>query len=127
MAIRRFDIDALLPLLSNGFTLLTPNNRGVDGILREYANGFRSSSEKIKTWERPAVFAIDIYIQQLWQLAASQGIAPFNETQLKNIRFSIAKKRQTQSREAIDSFNNGTLLRALIRNAIAAQSTFRHF
>ena len=82
MAIRRFDIDALLPLLSNGFTLLTPNNRGVDGILREYANGFRSSSEKIKTWERPAVFAIDIYIQQLWQLAASQGIAPFNETQL---------------------------------------------
>jgi len=82
MAIRRFDIDALLPLLSNGFTLLTPNNRGVDGILREYASGFRSSSEATKTWERSAVFAIDIYIQQLWQLAASQAIAPFNETQL---------------------------------------------
>lgn len=82
MAIRRFDIDALLPLLSNGFTLLTPNNAGVDGILREYASGFRSGSEKAKTWERPAVFAIDIYIQQLWQLAASQAIAPFNETQL---------------------------------------------
>ena len=82
MAIRRFDIGALLPLLSNGFTLLTPNNAGVDGILREYASDFRSSSEKPKTWERPAVFAIDIYIQQLWQLAASQAIAPFNETQL---------------------------------------------
>ncbi len=82
MAIRRFDIDALLPLLGNGFTLLTPNNAGVDGILREYASGYRSSPEKAKTWERPAVFAIDIYIQQLWQLAASQAIAPFNETQL---------------------------------------------
>ena len=82
MAIRRFDIDALLPLLGNGFTLLTPNNAGVDGILREYASGYRSSPEKAKTWERPAVFAIDIYIQQLWQLAASQAIAPFNEMQL---------------------------------------------
>lgn len=82
MAIRRFDIEPLLPLLTNGFTLLTPNNRSVDGILREYASGFRSSSETTEIWERPAVFAIDIYIQQLWQLAASQGIAPFNETQL---------------------------------------------
>ena len=82
MAIRRFNIDALLPLLSNGFTLLTPNNRSVDGVLREYASSFRSSSQKVKAWERPAVFAIDIYIQHLWQLAASQAIAPFNETQL---------------------------------------------
>lgn len=82
MAIRRFDIEPLLPLLSSGFTLLTPNNRGVDGILREYASGFRDSLETSKSWERPAVFAIDIYIQQLWQLAASQAIAPFNETQL---------------------------------------------
>lgn len=82
MAIRRFDIEPLLPLLSNGFTLLTPNNRSVDGILREYASGFRTSSETAKVWERPTVFAIDIYIQQLWQLAASQAIAPFNEMQL---------------------------------------------
>ena len=82
MSIRRFDIEPLLPLLSDGFTLLTPNNRSVDGILREYASGFRSSGVTTKTWERPAVFAIDIYIQQLWQLAASQAIAPFSETQL---------------------------------------------
>ncbi len=82
MAIRRFNIEPLLPLLRNGYTLLTPNNRGVDGILREYASGFRKTTESAKTWERPAVFAIDIYIQQLWQLAASQAIAPFHETQL---------------------------------------------
>lgn len=82
MAIRRFDIEPLLPLLKDGFTLLAPNNRGVDGILREYASGSRGSSKTAKAWERPAVFAIDIYIQQLWQLAASQGVAPFNETQL---------------------------------------------
>jgi len=82
VSIRRFDIDSLLPLLGNGSTLLTPNNAGVDGILREYASCYRSSSEKAKAWERPAVFAIDIYIQQLWQLAASQAIVPFNETQL---------------------------------------------
>ena len=86
MAIRRFDIDALLPLLGNGFTLLTPNNAGVDGILREYASGYRSSHEKAKTWERPAVFAFSWLLRylhsQLWQLAASQAIAPFNEMQL---------------------------------------------
>jgi len=82
VSIRRFDIDSLLPLLGNGSTLLTPNNAGVDGILREYASCYRSSSERAKAWERPAVFAIDIYIQQLWQLAASQAIAPFNEMQL---------------------------------------------
>lgn len=82
MAIRRFNIDPLLPLLSDGYTLLTPNNRGVDGILREYASIFHNASEPAKTWKRPPVFAIDIYIQQLWQLAASQAIAPFYEAQL---------------------------------------------
>ena len=84
MKIRRFNIDALLPLLKAGFTLLTPNNRSVDGILREYARALQSNGESIRAWERPSVFAIDIYIQQLWQLAASQTIAPFNETQLLN-------------------------------------------
>lgn len=82
MGIRRFDIEPLLPLLDDGYTLLTPNNRSVDAILREYANYYRSSGESIVSWERPSAFAIDIYIQQLWQLAASQGIRPFSETQL---------------------------------------------
>lgn len=82
MGIRRFDIQPLLPLLGEGYTLLTPNNRSVDAILREYANHYRASSEATESWERPAAFAIDIYIQQLWQLAASRGISPFGETQL---------------------------------------------
>lgn len=82
MAIRRFDIEPLTPLLRDGGTLLTPNNRTVDAILREYASGFRATDQTNISWKRPSVFAIDIYMQQLWQLAASQGIAPFNQTQL---------------------------------------------
>ncbi len=82
MAIRRFDITPLLPLLDAGYALLTPNNRSVDGILREYASSIRDTEGPDSAWKRPAVFAIDIYIQQLWQVAASQGIAPFCSTQL---------------------------------------------
>ncbi|GJM14001.1 MAG: ATP-dependent helicase [Pseudohongiella sp.] len=82
MTIRRFDIEPLSPLLSDGYTLLTPNNRTVDAIVREYASEMRDTGESAHAWRRPAVFAIDIYIQQLWKLAASQGISPFNETQL---------------------------------------------
>ncbi len=79
MAIRRFNIEALLQSLHNGHTVLTPNNRSVDGILREFASLNQSSSNKKSAWVRPAVFAIDIYIQQLWQAAATQGISPFYE------------------------------------------------
>ncbi|MEX0962586.1 MAG: PD-(D/E)XK nuclease family protein [Pseudohongiellaceae bacterium] len=82
MAIRRFDIESLLPALNAGFTVLTPNNRTVDGILREVASRERSAEKPVSAWRRPAVFAIDIFIQQLWQLAASQGIEPFNNLRL---------------------------------------------
>ncbi len=82
MAIRRFDIAPLLPLLERGYTLLTPNNRSVDGILREYASDISAAESPAIAWKRPPVFAIDIYIQQLWQRAASQGIAPFSSTAL---------------------------------------------
>jgi len=81
MGIRRFDIEPLLPLLKSDFTLLAPNNRSVDGILREYASAVEQPNNPaapgINSWQRPTVFAIDIYIQQLWQIAASQGISPF--------------------------------------------------
>jgi ATP-dependent helicase/nuclease subunit B len=82
MTIRRFDIEPLLPILQDGFTLLTPNNRSVDGILREYASEQRAQGEISHAWQRPAVFAIDIYIQHIWQLAASQAIAPFDTTRI---------------------------------------------
>ncbi len=82
MSIRRFDIQPLLPLLEAGYTVLTPNNRSVDAILREYASTMRGAGESAQSWERPAAFAIDIYIQQLWQRAASLGLSPFNTTQL---------------------------------------------
>ena len=82
MTIRRFNIEPLLPLLQQGFTLLTPNNRSVDGILREFASTQARDASTLSGWQRPSVFAIDIYIQQLWQVAASQGIAPFHKTTL---------------------------------------------
>lgn len=79
MAIRRFDIESLLTALGEGDTILTPNNRTVDGILREYANVTQQAGEPTSAWRRPPVIAIDIFLQQLWQQAASRGIAPFNE------------------------------------------------
>jgi probable DNA repair protein len=82
MAIRRFNIAPLLPALHDGHTILTPNNRSVDGILREFANIKQSTSSKKKSWPRPPVYAIDIYIQQIWQIAAAQGIAPFYQVDL---------------------------------------------
>lgn len=82
MAIRRFNITPLLPALHDGHTILTPNNRSVDGILREFASTIQSSSGKRKSWPRPPVYAIDIYIQQIWQIAAAQGIAPFYQIDL---------------------------------------------
>lgn len=84
MTIRRFEIEPLLPLLAQGYTVLTPNNRSVDGILREYGNHLSQSGKQETGWQRPPVFAIDIYIQQLWQQAAAHGTSPFNETRLLN-------------------------------------------
>ncbi len=68
----------MLPSLQNGDTLLTPNNRSVDGILREFANHKQSGAQPASAWLRPSVFAIDVYLQQLWQKAAAQCISPFS-------------------------------------------------
>lgn len=82
MAIHRCDIESLLHALQSGHTLLTPNNRSVDAILREFSSFHQSSPNQPSAWPRPAVFAIDIYLQQLWQAAATRGIAPFFEIDL---------------------------------------------
>lgn len=103
MPIRRFDIEPLLPLLQQGFTLLAPNNRSVDGILREYASHVTTVSNATAAWRRPSVFAIDIYIQKLWQLAASQGIAPFHTTLLLS-RFDEQELWLQIVRSSIDDF-----------------------
>ncbi len=84
MAIHRFNIEPLLSSLQNGHTLLTPNNRSVNGILREFANYKQSGTQQASAWVRPPVFAIDIYLQQLWQKAAAQCISPFSEIDLLN-------------------------------------------
>lgn len=80
MTIRRFNIEPLLPFLAGEHTVLMPNNRSVDAILREHANSKQLNSQR--AWVRPSVFAVDIYLQQLWQSAAAQGISPFFEISL---------------------------------------------
>ena len=60
--ISRFQIDSLLSAFDQDQTLLTPNHRSARVIMQAYAN-----KKKVgEVWSRPQVFAIDIWLQQLW-------------------------------------------------------------
>ncbi|MDP6414584.1 MAG: hypothetical protein QGG54_06085, partial [Gammaproteobacteria bacterium] len=83
MTVTRFNIEPFLDTLQQQRTLLTPNNRSVNAILQEYANYQQGGS----AWLRPPVFAIDIWLQQLWAAAATNGIEPFHQLRLLD-RFS---------------------------------------
>jgi len=82
MSIKRFDIDPLIQPLDQQHTILTPNNRSVSAILQEYGALKNKQRNGENSWLKPQVFAIDIWLQQLWQQAAANGIVPFFELDL---------------------------------------------
>ena len=78
MPISRFQIDSLLSAFDQDQTLLTPNHRSAKVIMQAYAN-----KKKIgEVWSRPQVFAIDIWLQQLWTKLSINGIEPFCKLQI---------------------------------------------
>lgn len=77
MPLQRFDISALQPALANGALILTPNHRTRDAILSAYASHCKES-----VWRSPRVMAIDIWLRELWESLASQGLEPFSQLQL---------------------------------------------
>ncbi|MBL4821171.1 MAG: PD-(D/E)XK nuclease family protein [Gammaproteobacteria bacterium] len=77
MSISRFDISPLRSALDEGAVILVPNHRIRDAIVDSY-----SKESSVKTWRTPLVFAIDIWLKQLWDSGAAQGIPPFAHQQL---------------------------------------------
>lgn len=74
MSINRFNIDSFETELSLGVTVLVPSHRIVDAIQTSYGNRLKHNK---RSWLRPNVFAIDIWLQELWQQLSAQGIMPF--------------------------------------------------
>lgn len=77
MPVSRFDIAALKPVLANAATILVPNHRIRDAILSAITD---ATDENV--FRTPQVYAIDIWIRELWDLAAHGGQAPFCDWQL---------------------------------------------
>lgn len=77
MPINRFDISSLKIALDTHVTILVPNHRTREAILDSYGADCAANS-----WYTPQVYAIDVWLKQLWQSAASQGISPFTDYQL---------------------------------------------
>jgi len=77
MSVSRFDIKALKPALANEATILVPNHRIRDAILSAVTD-----TTEDNVFRTPRVYAIDIWIRELWDLAAHCGQAPFCDWQL---------------------------------------------
>ncbi len=75
MTIRRLDIESIREPLSRGATLLVPNNRLRDIITHAYAELQKP------VYLTPRVQSIDLWITDLWQQFAEQGIEPYNQLQ----------------------------------------------
>jgi len=114
MTITRFNIEPFLDTLQQQRTLLTPNNRSVNAILQEYGNYQQGS----RAWLRPPVFAIDIWLQQLWIAAAANGVEPFHQLRLLD-RFSeqcIWTKLLDASSEQYPLLNTGLTANPVARS-----------
>ncbi|MDP6652566.1 MAG: hypothetical protein QGF90_10745, partial [Gammaproteobacteria bacterium] len=114
MTVTRFNIEPFLDTLQQQRTLLTPNNRSVNAILQEYGNYQQGG----RAWLRPPVFAIDIWLQQLWTAAAANGVEPFHQLRLLD-RFSeqcIWTKQLDASSEQYPLLNTGLTANLVARS-----------
>ena len=78
MPICRFKLDSLLGPLNEGETLLTPNHRSAKVILQAYGDSKKTG----EVWLRPKVYAIDVWLAQLWIRLSSDSIEPFCNLQI---------------------------------------------
>lgn len=66
-----FDLDLVAEAIASQKTIIVPNSHLRDAMLRSV---LRQSTAVVR--RRPAVYAIDIWIKQTWQLFAQSGVQP---------------------------------------------------
>lgn len=71
MTISRLNIDPLLPALERGAVILVPNNRLRDAFVATHDMRVRED-----VFHTPAVYAVDVWLREMWDLCAHSGIAP---------------------------------------------------
>jgi probable DNA repair protein len=71
MAIKRINIEQILPHLSNGATILVPNLRIKDAITAGYLDSLTTN-----VTPTPKIYAVDIFILECWSKNARLGVAP---------------------------------------------------
>jgi len=69
-----YDITPLEPLISNGFTLLTPNQRLARRIKAEW--DARQAAAGALAWETVSVAPLELWLQQQWETASRQNLVP---------------------------------------------------
>lgn len=80
MAISRFNLgDSLRQDLDDGFTLLTPSYRLSASVLEAYG-----STSNTHSWREPAVLAVDVWINEIWEALATRGLQPFVDLEILN-------------------------------------------
>jgi hypothetical protein len=77
MSINRFNIEPLLPAIAQNALILVPNHRIRDAILSSHA-----SQAGAAAFRTPRVFAIDIWIRDMWELASNRALSSFCNLQL---------------------------------------------
>ena len=77
MTIQRFDIDSVKDCLTNGNTILVPNQRIRDAILHSFA-----STSTTPSWFTPDVNAVDVWLKNQWTSLSCQGQSPFSSLRL---------------------------------------------
>ena len=72
--VNRISLEPLQHAFSKGATILVPNNRLRDALIDSYA-----ISQTKDVFATPSVISIDVWIREIWEEIAHQGVPPFAE------------------------------------------------
>ena len=72
--VNRVSLEPLQQAFSKGATILVPNNRLRDALIDSYA-----VSQTKDVFATPSVISIDVWIREIWEEIAHQGLSPFAE------------------------------------------------
>lgn len=101
-AVSLFNIASLLPLIEEGALILTPNQRLASRMLTAY-----SLSQSSRVSEKPAVLAIEDWLNQLWQQWVLQG----DEEVLQSMVLTSHQELMLWEKIITDSDQGCTLMR----------------
>jgi probable DNA repair protein len=96
-----YDITPLEPLINDGFTLLTPNQRLARRIKAEW--DARQAAGGALAWETVSVQPLEPWLQQQWESASRQNLvpqlAPLAPAQALEVWRQVVEQYQSQSAE----------------------------